>query len=601
MWMGGATPRAWMGLRALVIVVFGLGPALAGVTPASRSGEVLAATGGCGRDWSSAERIGSLPGNLLEVSGFVSSARYPGVAWMVQDSDSPHSLYSFELDGDEPRWKEFVVSGVSNHDWEDLAYTVGADGRGHLWILENGVETGPKQIFEVLEPDPQGAGPVRVANTYRVEYPDGNRNTETLFALGGRLAVVTKSSPNRVYRLPLPMSPSRTNWLEHTGHLDVGSFVTMAAVSGDERLVATVNTQDQVTAFEDPDGSGQLERFVGPDPVFHTNMVKSQREAGDFFPYDSCDIVLVSEDASVWRLSNPRSVVPTQTPNPPATVPLAAVPPSTAPAPPDPPAVREPVVAPPSTGGSGAGYWMAGSDGSVYAFGDARNLGGPAAVLGPVAAVDLEPSPSGNGYWVVDARGRVYAYGDARHLGNLGTALDPGEGVSSLSATPSGGGYRMFTTRGRVVTFGDAVTYGDLAAMRLNGPVRDSIATPSGRGYYMVAADGGIFAFGDAVYRGSMGGQQLNAPVESLVPDPDGAGYWLVATDGGVFAFDAPFRGSMGGRRLNQPVTGMVAFGNGYVMVGADGGIFNFSDRPFLGSLGSTPPSRPIVAVAALG
>jgi hypothetical protein len=33
-------------------------------------------------------------------------------------------------------------------------------------------------------------------------------------------------------------------------------------------------------------------------------------------------------------------------------------------------------------------------------------------------------------------------------------------------------------------------------------------------------------------------------------------------------------------------------------MVGADGGIFNFSDLDFLGSLGSTPPASRIVDVA---
>jgi hypothetical protein len=62
----------------------------------------------------------------------------------------------------------------------------------------------------------------------------------------------------------------------------------------------------------------------------------------------------------------------------------------------------------------------------------------------------------------------------------------------------------------------------------------------------------------------------------------------------------APFRGSMGGARLSRPVTGMVRFGSGYLMVGEDGGIFNFSDRPFLGSLGASPPPSPITAVAAL-
>jgi hypothetical protein len=44
----------------------------------------------------------------------------------------------------------------------------------------------------------------------------------------------------------------------------------------------------------------------------------------------------------------------------------------------------------------------------------------------------------------------------------------------------------------------------------------------------------------------------------------------------------------------------MVRFGNGYLMVGEDGGIFNFSDREFHGSLGDKPPAKPVVAVAAL-
>jgi hypothetical protein len=35
-------------------------------------------------------------------------------------------------------------------------------------------------------------------------------------------------------------------------------------------------------------------------------------------------------------------------------------------------------------------------------------------------------------------------------------------------------------------------------------------------------------------------------------------------------------------------------------MFGADGGIFNFSSRPFAGSLGDRPPASPIVAVAAM-
>jgi hypothetical protein len=247
------------------------------------------------------------------------------------------------------------------------------------------------------------------------------------------------------------------------------------------------------------------------------------------------------------------------------------------------------------------GYWMVSSDGAVYAFGGATELGDVTDVLKGRAAVDLEPTPTTLGYWIVYDAGHVFPFGDAGPLGEIGAGvLVTGERVTSLTATPSGRGYWIFTSKGRVVPFGDATFLGDMSKVTLNGPVLGSIATPSGRGYYMVASDGGIFAFGDARFAGSMGGKRLNAPVQSLVPDPDGAGYWLVASDGGIFAFDAAFHGSMGGTKLNKPISGMVPYGDGYLMVGADGGIFNFSNLPFSGSLGDKPPAAPVVAVAAV-
>jgi hypothetical protein len=245
-----------------------------------------------------------------------------------------------------------------------------------------------------------------------------------------------------------------------------------------------------------------------------------------------------------------------------------------------------------------SGYWMAGSIGSVYAFGAAANLG-TAPVPPGTTATNMTATPSGNGYWIVTSKGTVYAFGDAPYLGATPT-LNGGESVTSISTTRTGHGYWLFTNTGRVFTYGDATFYGDMSGTHLNGPVLGSVATPSGKGYYMVASDGGIFAFGDAAFHGSMGGKHLNGPVVGLAPDSDGSGYWLVASDGGIFAFDAPFKGSMGTTKLNKPVIGMVAYGDGYLMVATDGGIFSFSTKPFLGSLGANPPPNPIVAVTPL-
>jgi hypothetical protein len=478
-----------------------------------------------------------------------------------------------------------------------VAYTVGSDGRGRLWILENDFAGGEAddssmKIYEVVEPDPDHDDSAHLAAIYSIEYPDDNYDTEALFALGADLLVVTKTSPNRVFGLPSPLSPSDTNELTEVGELDADSLLTAVGVSGDEELLATVGILDDVTVFKNRSQTSQFSAFDDEGPVYEQSMPDTQRESIDFFPHDSCDIVSVSEDGTVWRLSNPRSIHPNGLPPAPT--------PSTEPQG-DSSAGRTPADAGADTVAAPDGYWMLDADGTVYPFGGARHFGDATAALHSEPAVDLEPTPSGAGYWVLDHRGRVYAFGDARYLGGVDHGvLAGGEMVTSLSATPAGDGYWLFTDRGRVLDFGEARHLGDTFKVKLNAPVLDSVATPTGAGYYMVAADGGIFTFGDAVFAGSMGGTRLNAPVQSLVPDGDGAGYWLVASDGGVFTFGATFRGSLGSVRLNKPVSGMVRFGAGYLMVGEDGGIFNFSDRAFAGSLGGHPPATPVVAVAAL-
>ena len=245
-----------------------------------------------------------------------------------------------------------------------------------------------------------------------------------------------------------------------------------------------------------------------------------------------------------------------------------------------------------STATRRVGYWMVNSAGAVHAFGGVNALGNGSSSLG---FSHIEPTPGGNGYWLVDTGGRVSAFGDAHAYGNAPRSTLVDDAVISLSATPSGHGYWLFTMHGRVMPFGDAQFYGDRHLLGLNGTVVGSAATPSGHGYYFVAADGGVFTFGDAKFRGSMGNVRLNQPVVGLVPTADNTGYWIVAADGGIFAFHAPFLGSMGSVKLARPIIGMVRYGGGYMMVGQDGGIFDFSRQPFFGSLGGSPVAGVVV------
>ena len=83
---------------------------------------------------------------------------------------------------------------------------------------------------------------------------------------------------------------------------------------------------------------------------------------------------------------------------------------------------------------------------------------------------------------------------------------------------------------------------------------------------------------------------RLNKPIVGMAADPDGNGYWLVGSDGGIFAFAAKFSGSTGAITLNQPIVGIAADpdGTGYWMAARDGGVFAFAAQ-FNGSTGATP------------
>jgi hypothetical protein len=79
-------------------------------------------------------------------------------------------------------------------------------------------------------------------------------------------------------------------------------------------------------------------------------------------------------------------------------------------------------------------------------------------------------------------------------------------------------------------------------------------------------------------------------------------GYDMAASDGGIFDYgNLPFCGSMGGLPLNKPIVGMALTrdGGGYWLVASDGGIFSYGDAGFHGSAGGLPLNKPIVGMAA--
>ena len=213
--------------------------------------------------------------------------------------------------------------------------------------------------------------------------------------------------------------------------------------------------------------------------------------------------------------------------------------------------------------------------------------------------VGMAVAPGGGGYWLVGSDGGIFSYGDAPFAGSTG-ALHLNAPIVGMAAVPGGGGYWLVARDGGVFNYGSAGFFGSAGALHLNAPIVGMAATPDGGGYWLVASDGGIFSYGDARFWGSTGGTALNAPVVGMAGTPSGGGYWLVASDGGIFSYgDAQFAGSTGALRLNAPVVGMAAApGGGYWLVASDGGVFTYGSAAYLGSLGGSALPAPVEGIA---
>jgi hypothetical protein len=231
-------------------------------------------------------------------------------------------------------------------------------------------------------------------------------------------------------------------------------------------------------------------------------------------------------------------------------------------------------------------YWRVQRDGKVHTSGESHAGGirsyDDTGIVYNAPIVGIAAHPSSYGYWLASSDGGVFAFGSARFYGSLG-GIKLNKPIVGIAATPSGNGYWLAASDGGVFAFGDAKFKGSMGGKTLNRPIVGIAARPktsvAGQGYWLVADDGGVFSFGSAPYKGSTGNIKLKMAVVGIVAHPSGNGYWMVGADGGIFAFGgAPFLGSTGSRAISSPVRAMAALpdGKGYWLAAGDGTVYPF-------------------------
>ncbi len=170
-----------------------------------------------------------LPGQptLEESSGL---AELPsGVLATVEDSGNPPAIHLFTRDG------RFLgtspVRGAENVDWEALAAGPCPGGEGRcLYIGDIGDNKRRRDHVAVhLVPVPSPNQPVTVRATWKLRYPTGPQNAETLLVhpRTGRVLVVTKRKDGwaDVFGIPVGAAPGdRILTLEPLGRIEVGAF-----------------------------------------------------------------------------------------------------------------------------------------------------------------------------------------------------------------------------------------------------------------------------------------------------------------------------------------------------------------------------------------
>ena len=294
--------------------------------------------------------------------------------------------------------------------------------------------------------------------------------------------------------------------------------------------------------------------------------------------------------------------------------PLPTPTPTPTPTPPGPGPAPNPVAPPDSLP---AGYWEVGSDGGVFAFGDAAFYGSTGGLTLQRPIVSIAPTPNFAGYWLIGNDGGTFAYGNASYFGSipaLGIAPAGSSGAGrALSApivgivpTPDGGGYLMVGSDGGVFAFGNATYSGSCPAV--GGCLGQAVAVlpdATGNGYWVVTDQGYVYAFGDAPYFGGPGPKTLAGstalnPVVSAVATPDGGGYWILFSDGTVTAFgNATNYGSPTGQVSTQnPAQAIVATsdGLGYWVMAANGAVFSYGDATYQGGMNGMALNASIIA-----
>ena len=170
--------------------------------------------------------VGRLRGaDMSEASGLVASLRFPGSMWTHNDSGSDPEVFLIDSTGNSQG--VIILENITNRDFEDIARF-----ENTIYVADIGDNRGVRDevsIISFTEPQTLGNQSITPSAIYRMTYPDGPRDAETLLVdpFTRDWYIITKREASvRVYRYAHPQDPTVVKELERIpGQLPMTSVV----------------------------------------------------------------------------------------------------------------------------------------------------------------------------------------------------------------------------------------------------------------------------------------------------------------------------------------------------------------------------------------
>lgn len=219
---------------------------------------------------------------INEASGLAESITNPNMLWVHNDSGDKARIFLLDEYGHFK--KEFILKGIKNRDWEDIATGPGPDpAKNYIYLAEIGDNKAVhdlKYIYRFEEPMLTSDQEIKDIEIITLEYPDGKRDAESLFVdpLTKDIYILSKREQNiGIYRAAFPQPTDKKLTLEKMGSIPY--FNTVAAdISPNGKEIIT-KTYSQILYWQVEEGSTIIETLLTKRPSKVPYLIEPQGES----------------------------------------------------------------------------------------------------------------------------------------------------------------------------------------------------------------------------------------------------------------------------------------------------------------------------------